>query len=174
MKISYTYRPTYLISFGIAFIIGSNVFLFSLSMMVYNDFSFNEVKKGLIILILILLVEPLIILYGGHNIIEGNNQFKIQFTEVNFKSYKNLQLELKVPVEKIKRINIIYGKVFFTTVSIGFEYFEINIEFKDREKVQLYIRNKKWISKFLEFIKLLEEYCSEEKIEIIKSTKGFD
>lgn len=44
-------------------------------------------------------------------------------------------------------------------------YFEkIKIELKEKEDVKLYIRGKKWISKFLTFIELLKPLCDEKQI----------
>jgi len=85
MNVSYTYRASALIPNGIGIIILLNIFLFSLCGMVWNDFSYNEVTKWQIIIILILIGEPLIIRFGGSIIKEGKNQYEIQFTEVNFK-----------------------------------------------------------------------------------------
>lgn len=173
MNISYTYRPTYLLAFGIEFIILWIPVFILIMIGICNNFLISVATKDKIFFIVNLIGVSIITSYGVYNIIQGTNQFEIQFSDANFKAYKNFKLKIDEPVETIENVNITHGKVFFLIYG-GFEYFKIEIKLKEMDKFQLVIRSKKWILKFLEFIKLLEEYCSEKQIEIIKSIKGIN
>lgn len=167
MSISYIYRSSYLITFGIGFIILSSLVFISINFSIYNDFPGNQIIKFQIFSILILTIEPIIIGWGVFNIIKGTNQYEIQFSEKNFKSYKNLKSEIDVPIEKIEIVNIIHVSVSSWVGGVKFK--KIEIELKEMEKFQLTIKGKKWISKFLKFIELLQQYCNEKQIQFIES-----
>jgi len=164
MNVSYTYHASTLIPNGIGIIVLLSVFLLTLCGVVWNDFSYNEVTKWQIIIILILIGEPLIIRFGGSIIKEGKNQYEIQFTEANFKSYKNNELEIDESIEKIEKININF--VSTGSWNCWVEYIKIEIELKEMENFQLNIRGRKWITKFLKFEDKLKKYCSEKQIPI--------
>lgn len=172
MNISYNYRPSYLITIGIGFIIIFSLVLISTVLFIINDILSNVATKDQIFIIGILTGEPIIIGYGVYNIIKGTVLYEIQFSEINFKSYKNSRLEIDLPVERIESVNIFHGNYFNTLLFDRLIYKEIEIALKENEKVHLYIRGKKWISKFLKFIKLLREYCSEKYIQFDESSNG--
>ncbi len=167
MNVSYIYRPKYLITFGISFIPLLNLlFIATIGFFfdIYSDLLSSEIIKYQIILILILTIEPIIIGYGVHNIIMGTKQFEIEFNEINFKFFKDLKAEIVVPIKRINRIIIIHGSVLSMWGGCNFK--KIKIELKEKEDVQLYIRGKKWISKFLTFIELLKPLCDEKQIQL--------
>lgn len=167
MNISYKYRSSYLIIFGIGFIILVSLVFISINFSIYNDLPGNETIKFQIFLILNLTIEPIIVGWGVYNIIKGKNQYEIQFSEQNFISYKNFKLKFDVPIEQIESVNIFHVSV--SSWVGGFDFKRIEIELKKMEKFQLTIRGKKWISKFLEIIELLHQYCNEKKIQFIES-----
>ena len=143
MNVSYVYRPKYLITFGIFFISLLSYAFISFIIAINNELLSSEIIKYQIILILILTIEPIIIGYGIHNIIEGKKRFEIEFNEINFKFFKNFKAEIVVPIEEINRIIIMHGEVFSAAMGAGLYFEKIKIELKEKEDVQLYIRGKK-------------------------------
>jgi hypothetical protein len=121
--------------------------------------------KDLIFIIVILISIPLILSYGGYNIIKGTHKFEIQFIGTNFKLYKDSKLEINVSMERIEKVKITKGEVFFLIYG-GFKYFELNIEIEEMDKFQLTIRGKKWISKLYDFMVSLEPYCNKNQIQL--------
>jgi len=168
MNFSYTYRPFYLLAFGIEFILICIPAFFFLMIGIYNNFISNLATKDQVFLITVLFGILLITAYGGYNIIQGTHRFEIQFSETNFKSYKDSKLEINVPIERIERINIVKGDVFFLIYG-GFKYFVLKIEIEGIEHVKLTIRGKKWISKFFDFLELLKKFCNDNQVQLFCS-----
>lgn len=169
MNISYTYRRSYLIPTGMTFILIVSMGLIAIISFVYTDFLSNVATKDQIFLIAIFISELIVIGYGIYLMDKGRTQFEIQFNETNFKSYKNHELKIDVPVEQIESVNIFHGEYSNTLLFIYFIFKKIEIEFKEEEKFQLKIGGKRWIFKFLKFVESLREYCSDKQIQFIES-----
>ncbi len=91
-------------------------------------------------------------------------ELEIQFSETNFKYYKDHQLEIDVSVEQIESVSIIRG-YYYSSLNYGYYFKKIEIELREKEKFQLTITRKKAISRFSKFAELLQQYCSEKKIQ---------
>jgi len=164
MNISFNYRPSHLISSGILCLVLFNLVFFSFIIALYNTLLVSEIAKYRIFLILILIIEPLFIVYGVYNIIKGRYQFDIEFNEKNFEFSKNLKSETVLPIEKIKRVIITYGNVI--SIHGGFKYTKIEIEPQEGANIELFIRGKTWRSNFKIFLNLLKRFCDDNQIQI--------
>lgn len=169
MNISYIYRRSYLIPTGITFILIVSMGFIAIIFFIYTDFLSDLAIKYQILLSAIFIGEFIIIGCGIYFMKKGRTQFEILFNDTNFKSYKNHELKLDVPIEQIESVNIFHGEYSNTLFFIYSIFKKIEIEFKEEEKFQLKIGGKNWIFKFLKFIESLREYCSDKQIQFIES-----
>ena len=172
MNISYTFRPSYLITAGILILLLGTITLFSTVIFIYNDFLSKVGSKDQIILIIIVISEPVIIWYAIYLMIKGRSQIDIQFSETNFKEYKNHKLEISIPVEWIESVIITHGTIINSLLFINETYKKIEIALRERDKFQLKISGKKRISEFLKFIELLRQYCDKNRIKFEELFNG--
>lgn len=162
MNISYTYHQLHLIPGGILIILFGNLGLFVTSLILYNEFLRNVATLGQISLFVFFIGEPIIIGYAIYLMIIAKSQVEIQFSETSFRYYKNQKLKINVPVEQIEGVKIFHEK---TIMEFGLYVFKkIEVDLRDNDNFQLRIARKKWISKFLIFVELLQQYCNEKQI----------
>lgn len=162
MNIFYAYRKSHFILGGVILTLLSGFTIIWLLISFYYNVYPHYVQSN-VLNNPASLIWPSFIGLGIYFIIKGTFHYEFQFSETNFKFFKNSRLKIDVPVEEINGIYITH-KVSYDGYGGEYEYKIIEIEIGGKFEVRLTIRGKRWISRFLFFAGLLKIYCSKKQI----------
>ena len=163
-QLNYYYRPTYLITTGIVFLIIASLTLISILV--------GFISNQLIILFLFIIIEVPIIIFSFINIYGGGTvRYLLKIDGNTFEAQKNLKVIVRVLITEIERIKIIDGDI--TSIYGGFKYIKLFIKLKNKKDYYLFIRRKKWMNIFLNLEEDLRKFCEEKGILYKMSKKSY-